>query len=171
MSCIITNSMAYSMRPAWCVLGTWPSLIPLLRPLFVLGALATSDQWINPALCILNVRGTLWDLWNGFDSGLMLEPAEALLSVTAQHKHLLISKMVTPCTNRPLTREKARIQHFHLKADFLWRICCSVSFCIWFLEQSMDHSLYRKYQYGWTRELDHKAELLGSSLLEGNSKG
>lgn len=29
--------------------------------------------------------------------------AEALLSVTAQHKHLLISKMVTPYTHRPLT--------------------------------------------------------------------
>lgn len=33
----------------------------------------------------------------------MLERAEALLSVTAQHKHLLIFKLVTLCTNWPLT--------------------------------------------------------------------
>lgn len=30
------------------------------EPLFVLGALATPDQWINLELCILSVRGTLW---------------------------------------------------------------------------------------------------------------
>lgn len=92
-SCLVLSPTLWPTAwDQWCVLGTWPSLIPLLRPLFVLGALTTSDQWINPELCILNVRSTLWDLWNGFDSGLMLEPAEVLLSVTALHKHLLISE-------------------------------------------------------------------------------
>lgn len=44
-----------------------------LEPLFVLGALATSDQRINPELCILSVRGTLWSPRNTFNSGLMLK--------------------------------------------------------------------------------------------------
>lgn len=105
------HCMACSVRPAWCVLGTWPPLIPLLRPLFVLGALATSDQRINPGLCILNVRSTLWDLWNGFDSGLMLEPAQALLSVTAQHKHLLIWKR--------WERAPTQLLHFRRKKNTL----------------------------------------------------
>lgn len=51
-----------------CVLGTGPSLILLLRPLFVLGGLATPDQRINPGLCILNVRNTFVGpvKWVGF---------------------------------------------------------------------------------------------------------
>lgn len=44
-----------------------------LEPLFVLGALATSDQRINPEMCILSVRGTLWSPRNTFKSGVMLK--------------------------------------------------------------------------------------------------
>lgn len=99
----------------------------------------------KPELCILNVRSTLWELWNAFDSGLRLE---TLFSVRAKHKHLLISKCHELISHWPWIGASPTPP-----LSLLWRFSQSATVSH-FLEQSMEHILHRKFQYNWTRELD-----------------
>lgn len=90
-SCLVLSPTAWDRRDvSWAPGHHWSHSSDLL---FVLGAPATSDQWINPELCIFECQrhfvGPVKWIWF---RAIMLEPAEALLNVTAQHKHLLISK-------------------------------------------------------------------------------